>query len=192
MKTRDKILQTMYELVAKHGYDKTSIAMICDVIGIKKPSVYYYFKSKEEIFLELIDSLDGYRKECDVKELFHKASFMEDLISFGNKIIDNSESDHELASVITEFYNQSSRIESVKARMESYDSSTMCQLRKILVYGVEIGALPESFDVEFNSQYLAFAIDNIEVCYTFGFKMRYKEIWETTVRRMFLEVRSNY
>ena len=47
----------MYDLVAEVGYDKASIGKICDFVGISKPSVYYYFPSKEEIFTTLLDSM---------------------------------------------------------------------------------------------------------------------------------------
>ena len=46
----------MYDLVAEVGYDKASIGKICDFVGISKPSVYYYFPSKEEIFTTLLDA----------------------------------------------------------------------------------------------------------------------------------------
>ena len=55
--TRKKILDAMYDLVAEVGYDKASIGKICDFVGISKPSVYYYFPSKEEIFTTLLDSM---------------------------------------------------------------------------------------------------------------------------------------
>ena len=47
----------MYDLVAEVGYDKASIGKICDRVGISKPSVYYYFPSKEDIFTTLLDSM---------------------------------------------------------------------------------------------------------------------------------------
>ena len=55
--TKKKILDAMYDLVAEVGYDKASIGKICDRVGISKPSVYYYFSSKEEIFTTLLDSM---------------------------------------------------------------------------------------------------------------------------------------
>ena len=55
--TKDKILEAMYMLIAEKGYDKSSIGQIADRIGIKKASIYYYFASKEEILLELVQDL---------------------------------------------------------------------------------------------------------------------------------------
>lgn len=39
---------------AAQGFDATSLAQIAGDVGIKKPSIYAHFKSKEELFLSLV------------------------------------------------------------------------------------------------------------------------------------------
>lgn len=55
MDTKQKIIQSSIKNFLKYGYDRTSLALISEEIGIKKPSLYYHFKNKEEIFKESID-----------------------------------------------------------------------------------------------------------------------------------------
>ena len=47
----------MYALVAEKGYDKASMNQVCAAVGVSKPALYYYFASKEELFLDMVKSL---------------------------------------------------------------------------------------------------------------------------------------
>ncbi|GEM_PF-708363 len=40
-----------------HGYEGTSLSMITDELGMKKQSVYAHYKSKEDIFMSVLDSV---------------------------------------------------------------------------------------------------------------------------------------
>ncbi|PSL35162.1 TetR family transcriptional regulator [Planomicrobium soli] len=42
---------------AEHGYDGTSMAHIAEDVGIKKQSIYTYFKGKDELFLEVFGNV---------------------------------------------------------------------------------------------------------------------------------------
>jgi AcrR family transcriptional regulator len=51
--TKEKIQQAAYKCVAKYGFEKTTLDDIAKEVGLNKASLYYYYKSKEEIFLEV-------------------------------------------------------------------------------------------------------------------------------------------
>lgn len=51
--TRERILDIALELFTEHGYDKTSLRDIAERLGTTKAALYYHFKSKAEILLEL-------------------------------------------------------------------------------------------------------------------------------------------
>ncbi len=52
--TRSHIASIAIKLFAQHGFDGTSIRDIVEEAGVTKPVLYYYFKSKEELFITLI------------------------------------------------------------------------------------------------------------------------------------------
>ncbi len=52
--TRQKILSSCVQLFATKGYAGTSMNDIISKIGISKGSVYWHFKSKEDIFVKMI------------------------------------------------------------------------------------------------------------------------------------------
>ncbi len=51
---REEIKQAGIRSFAAYGYYKTTLEDIAAVLGMKKNSLYYYFESKEALFLEII------------------------------------------------------------------------------------------------------------------------------------------
>ena len=58
MSTKERILEEALTLFAEKGYDGTGVDLIAERVGIKGPSLYRHFKSKEDIFNSLIDSAE--------------------------------------------------------------------------------------------------------------------------------------
>ena len=53
--TRSRLLQAAESCFAQSGYDRTSVATICQAAGVSKGAFYHHFSSKQEIFLELLN-----------------------------------------------------------------------------------------------------------------------------------------
>ena len=61
--TRDRLLTVARALFAERGYLGASMNDIAAQVGVRKPSLYNYFSSKEQLFLDLLDhSLDAWRQ----------------------------------------------------------------------------------------------------------------------------------
>lgn len=54
-KYRESIIQASSEIFSRFGYKKTTMDEIARALNKGKSSIYYYFKSKEEIFEAVID-----------------------------------------------------------------------------------------------------------------------------------------
>jgi TetR/AcrR family transcriptional regulator, cholesterol catabolism regulator len=67
------------QLFLKHGYEKTTTNDIAKAIGVKGPSVYHYFKSKEEIVLAIFHKVDEIFEEKIIKEAQKAANSEEKL-----------------------------------------------------------------------------------------------------------------
>ena len=50
---RERILDVALELFNEQGYDATSLREIAERLGVTKAALYYHFKSKGDILLEL-------------------------------------------------------------------------------------------------------------------------------------------
>jgi AcrR family transcriptional regulator len=50
---KEKLLQQSIELFEKRGFSETSIQDIVDALGVTKGTFYYYFKSKEQLLMQI-------------------------------------------------------------------------------------------------------------------------------------------
>ena len=53
---KKQILDAALKAFAEHGYERTSIAIICEKAGIARPTLYQYFKDKRSLFRELLET----------------------------------------------------------------------------------------------------------------------------------------
>jgi AcrR family transcriptional regulator len=60
---RDKLLETAIRIFAEKGYAGTSVREIVEQAGVSKPVLYYYFKSKEGLFLAILDMAENLQKD---------------------------------------------------------------------------------------------------------------------------------
>lgn len=51
--SRDEILRVSADLFRKRGYRATSLQEVADHFGVRRPAIYYWFKSKSDILLEI-------------------------------------------------------------------------------------------------------------------------------------------
>ncbi|MFC4811849.1 TetR/AcrR family transcriptional regulator [Paenibacillus sp. GCM10023250] len=61
--TAKSIKQAALALFAESGYEGVSLSEIAKSVGIKTPSIYAHFESKEQLFLELLE--DAVHEESD-------------------------------------------------------------------------------------------------------------------------------
>lgn len=66
-KNKTKILNIALDLFSKQGYDAVGVQALCDKAGITKPTLYYYFGSKEGLLKELLSI--NYKKLNDLLEI---------------------------------------------------------------------------------------------------------------------------
>lgn len=55
--SEDKILQTSWELLGEEGIEKFSMRRLAGRLGIQAPSLYWYFKSKQELYQRLANQV---------------------------------------------------------------------------------------------------------------------------------------
>ena len=70
--TKDRLIQAATDLFSTKGYAGTSVDEIAAAVGIKGPTIYKYFKGKEEILNTILDRADveyeaGMKKRATAK-----------------------------------------------------------------------------------------------------------------------------
>ena len=71
--TRDRILEAGAQLIHRQGYNRTGIQEILQAAGVPKGSFYFYFKSKEDFGLALVDFFGQFFRQKS-QELLEDAS----------------------------------------------------------------------------------------------------------------------
>lgn len=56
-KTNEIIRYTSYRLFLEKGYEATNIRDICNEVGIKTSTLYFYYKSKQELFYSIYNEI---------------------------------------------------------------------------------------------------------------------------------------
>lgn len=80
--TKKIILKMALELFSERGYDSVSVGEIAQKVGIKAPSLYNHYKSKEEIFQAIVsDTAERYEKGTDKIDI-HVANVSRNIPSF--------------------------------------------------------------------------------------------------------------
>lgn len=51
--TKDDILSAGIKIIETEGFDRLTLSSLASELGVKKPSIYHYFASKDEIISEL-------------------------------------------------------------------------------------------------------------------------------------------
>ena len=57
--TKEKILLEALTLFSKNSYDAITVNQIAQIVGIKAPSLYKHYQSKQYIFIWYIKNMDG-------------------------------------------------------------------------------------------------------------------------------------
>src|SRR4051812_25500036 len=56
--TRQRILDAALDLFVERGFDKASLREVADRVGVTKAALYYYFPSKEDLLVALLEPLN--------------------------------------------------------------------------------------------------------------------------------------
>jgi AcrR family transcriptional regulator len=85
---KEAILQQARHLFATKGYAETSMDDIAQATHLQKASLYHYFKSKQQILLEMID-MEGVRWTGRMRDIPATADFRESLVHVGKALLQN-------------------------------------------------------------------------------------------------------
>lgn len=61
--TRDRILKSAYRLFYREGFARVSVDAIADATGVTKRTIYYHFKSKDDIVAAVLNSQHAFALE---------------------------------------------------------------------------------------------------------------------------------
>lgn len=82
--TKQKILEKALELFSTRGYDAVSVGEIAKAVGIKAPSLYNHFPSKQAIFDAIVENTAAQYENDTGKINIHVQNVRQDVPTFSN------------------------------------------------------------------------------------------------------------
>ena len=168
---KEKIISAATSLFSRFGLEKTTMEDIAKAAKKGKSSLYYYFKSKEEVFAEVIKKeiaglktviIEAIEKEDDPYNKFRK--FVDARLNYLNEKAD------QYTNVKDEHLKHYEFVESLTADYSNWEIST---IKNIVEYGRDKG-LFEVTDLDSISKALFFALKGLE--YPWAINLTRKEI----------------
>ncbi|MBE5841181.1 MAG: TetR/AcrR family transcriptional regulator [Butyrivibrio sp.] len=151
MNRKEEIIYATLELAAKQGLQSVSLSQIAEKVGIRKPSLYNHFKSKEELVrsmytflreraklgVDTASPVDGFPKDKSL------AMILSDSISGYFSFL----SDENMMKFFKVLYSERS-ISPVAAQIMLDETERMISLTKSLFYGLVVHGKMKNEDVD--------------------------------------------
>ncbi|MGG3280764.1 TetR/AcrR family transcriptional regulator [Paenibacillus solani] len=159
---RDLILDKAKELFIQRGYAATSMDELVKYTGASKGSIYYHFKSKEDLFIKLLAKQNqDWMKSWDEKKV-RFVSFEEKLYGIAEHMVDDFQ--NPLTKIAEEFYINQPEHKSLLSEMLAIIQGPRRLYREILTEGAQEGRIPAE-DVDEISVVFASLLDGMTVSY---------------------------
>lgn len=142
MQTKKRILDASKELFIQKGYAATSIEEISDVTGFSKGNIYYHFKSKEGLFLHMLDEWEAdWEEKWEVKKQQYSTS-IDKLYGLAEHLVED-DFNHPLTNVADEFYSSEKSNSEVHDRLLISFNERIEFCQKLLQEGIHSGEFKE-------------------------------------------------
>ncbi|MEE8335179.1 MAG: TetR/AcrR family transcriptional regulator [Candidatus Neomarinimicrobiota bacterium] len=134
---KNQIMDAALKVLIKNGYSQARMDDIVKVSGLSKGAIYWYYNSKKELYLDLINFwVQRYSVTLNhiVEEKSSASQQLRDLLSF---FIDQYEADPEPFIALTEFWSMSQRDSDFKKKLQKVHSTFFSLVQEIVKYGVK-------------------------------------------------------
>ncbi|MFB1064581.1 TetR/AcrR family transcriptional regulator [Natrinema sp. H-ect4] len=139
-----EILDATYHALCKHGYAALTLQHIADESAMSKASIHYYYDSKNELFVALLDFLyDRYTTQIDSTA---RDSPREHLRSLLEVLLTDEEDTPgtEFRTAMLEVTAQAPYDDKIRDRLVEFGDYLFERIRQIIAAGIDAGEFAES------------------------------------------------
>ncbi|AEN89972.1 MULTISPECIES: TetR/AcrR family transcriptional regulator [Priestia] len=155
--TKRKVADAAKALFSQKGYKATSIEDIVEATGSSKGNIYYHFKSKEGLFLYLIDEWDlEWERNWKERESLYKTT-RDKLFGIAEQII-LDDLNHPLTKAADEFFNNEEKGSDIEERIDEMVKRHVEFNRELLQKGIDEGEFSHK-----NAEQLAVILEGLFV-----------------------------
>ena len=164
-KTKAVLVDVARQLFAKNGLENTTMNDIALASGKGRRTLYTYFKSKEEIYMAVIESELDILSDAQQRVLEKKISPEQKLMEMIYAHLDAvKETVYRNGTLRADFFRNIWQVEAVRKR---FDARERLLIRDILADGVEKGVF-EVDDIHMTAEIVHYCVKGIEAPYIRG------------------------
>jgi TetR/AcrR family transcriptional regulator, transcriptional repressor of aconitase len=144
--TREKLLRSASEVVARNGYEGATVERIAEEAGFSKGAFYSNFSSKEDILLQLLEGNTG----RDVKELTELLSDVADpdiVIDIIAHWSDSRAAERKWGIIAIEFLRRAHRDGTLDERQRQLFVSQWKEVGRLLIHKLSLGHQVNALDL---------------------------------------------
>ncbi len=160
IETKKAILASAKRLIARRGYENTSLSDIAKYASVTRGAVYWHFENKEELLIALLDSLEEDFPSCKYIKAACNLKEENPLLMLKNWVlymVDDLDVEFLSSRFVAEFMKivhgsvrNKELQERLKKRIENRNNFTILALKN----AVDKGQLPQNLDIDAASQHL--------------------------------------
>lgn len=168
---KDIILDVTKKLIVQYGYAKTTLDDIAGALGIKKSSLYYYYKNKEDIIYEVMMREKSLYLKCIKEALEIEGSTLDKMINY------ECAKENYLKKSFTPFDLTVNQVYEIKRDIKELLKDIECEEKKIIAKVLKDGIENNELK-KLNKNQVAEIIINISEA------IRIKEFYNSETQRM--------
>ena len=140
---KDQIMNAAQVVVASKGYDQARMDDIVEKAQLSKGAIYWYYKSKKDIYLSLIDYWFNEYSAGVLKSLEDKDSSSEQLKSLFDYFVDQFDKNPDTFKIMVEFWRTSGLDVDFNNKLQEIYSQFLEYIIDIIKNGIESGEFKE-------------------------------------------------
>ena len=140
---KDQIMNAAQVVVASKGYDQARMDDIVEKAQLSKGAIYWYYKSKKDIYLSLIDYWFNEYSAGVLKSLEDKDSSSEQLKSLFEYFVDQFDKNPDTFKIMVEFWRTSGLDVDFNNKLQEIYSQFLEYIIDIIKNGIESGEFKE-------------------------------------------------
>lgn len=162
MDRKEEIILVTLELAAENGLSNVSMAQIAGKMGIRKPSLYNHFKSKEEIIAAMYQYLrEKSKKQLSLADIdygeFIKGKSMEEALTQSVANYSNINAENKMFSFYKVIYSERS-VNPTAAKIMAEETRRMILATKNLFYALQVHKKIHVKDIDMAATSFAMAV----------------------------------
>ena len=140
---KDQIMNAAQVVIASKGYDQARMDDIVEKAQLSKGAIYWYYKSKKDIYLSLIDYWFNEYSAGVLKSLEDKDSSSEQLKSLFEYFVDQFDQNPDTFKIMVEFWRTSGLDVDFNNKLQEIYSQFLEYIIDIIKNGIESGEFKE-------------------------------------------------